>query len=91
MKQKELLNIAHTTANVGSIITIVADDGYMITDWKEGSDISTFNSFRKAYMPIKDTYPNYRTITKEESDKMDMEKDKIINANLLNQQLWQKW
>ena len=84
MKQKDLLNIAHATTNVGSNITIEADAGYMITEWKEGSDIATFNSFRKAYMPIKNTYPDYRTITKEESDRLYMEKDKIINANLLN-------
>lgn len=82
MEQKDLLALKRTTSTIGKVLEIKADNGYVITEYKNGADISTYYGFTTAHMPILDTYPNYRVITKEKADKLQMEKDKLIERDL---------
>lgn len=80
MTKDNLLKLEHTTSTVGKYITITAEDGYRITSWKEGGDIAAFSSFTQSYLPIKDSYPDYRVITQEEADRLQTECDKAVAA-----------
>lgn len=80
MTKDNLLQLEHTTSVQGEYIALTADSGYRITSWKEGEDIAAFSSFTQSYLPIKDSYPDYRVITQEEADRLQAECDKAVAA-----------
>ena len=80
MTRDNLLQLEHTASTVGEYITITAAGGYRITSWKEGEDIAAFSSFTQSYLPIKDSYSDYRVITQEEADRLQAECDKAVAA-----------
>ena len=73
MTQQEILNLDNLkTAEIkpGMFLHIHSNEGYVITDYKEGDDIKTYSSSVCYYMPIKDEYDEtYRTITVEEDER----------------------
>lgn len=80
MTKDNLLKLEHTTSVQGEYIALAAEDGYRITSWREGEDIAAFSSFTQSYLPIKDSYPDYRVITQEEADRLQAECDKAVAA-----------
>lgn len=68
MTQRDILNlnnlkVAELKPNM--FLHIHAQDGYIVTSYKEGDDISKYIGSVCYYMPIKDEYPDYRVITVE--------------------------
>ena len=80
MTQQEILNLDNLkTAELkpGMFLHIHSNEGYVITNYKEGDDIKTYSSSVCYYMPIKDEYnETYRIITVEENKRLIELRDK---------------
>lgn len=80
MLQKDLLNLEHlkiSEVKEGYFLHVHSEDDWMITSWKEEDDIRQYVGFRCLYAPIKEEYPDYRIITKEEHEKREQERMKV--------------
>lgn len=67
MTREELLNLDHLAiAEVTKFVHIHTEEGYFMTEWVEGQDIKEYSGSVCYYMPIRDTYADYRIITAEE-------------------------
>lgn len=74
MTQEQLLKMEHLkTAEVkpGMFVHVHAEDGYIITNWKEDEDIKNYSGSVCMYMPIRDSYDDdYRTIPFTEHEEL---------------------
>ena len=80
MLQKDLLSLEHlkiSEVKEGYFLHVHSEDGWMITSWKEEDDIRQYVGFRCLYAPIKEEYPDYRIISKEEHDKREQERMRV--------------
>jgi hypothetical protein len=88
MTQQEILNlpnlkIAEVKPNM--FVHIHAEDGFIITTWKEGDDIMHYSGTPCMWMPIRDEYAGeFRTITVEEHDALDALAREAHDANANN-------
>ena len=57
---------------------IKADDGMVLTEWKNGDDILNYSYATKQYSPITYDITKLREITQEESDKLAKEQEQKI-------------
>lgn len=90
MTRQELLNLEHLAiAEVTKFVHIHTEEGYYMTEWTEEQDIKEYSGSVCYYMPIRDTYADYRIITaeeheelirlQEEANKPEMENNDIVN------------
>jgi hypothetical protein len=49
-------------------IKVTAEEGFYISDYKEGDDILNFSSFKEMYAPLYTDLSNLREITEEENN-----------------------
>ena len=57
---------------------IKADDGMVLTEWKDGDDILNYSYASKQYSPLTYDITKLREITQEESDKLVKEQEEKI-------------
>ena len=57
---------------------IKADDGMVLTEWKDGDDILNYAYAKKQYSPLAYDITKLREITQEESDKLVKEQEEKI-------------
>ena len=57
---------------------IKADDGMVLTEWKDGDDILNYAYATKQYSPLTYDITKLREITQEESDKLSKEQEEKI-------------
>ena len=57
---------------------IKADDGMVLTEWKDGDNILNYTYASKQYSPLTYDITKLREITQEESDKLSKEKEEKI-------------
>jgi hypothetical protein len=75
MTQQEILNlhnlkIAEVKPNM--FVHIHAEDGFIITNWKEGDEIEHYSGSPCMWMPIRDEYAgDFRIITIEEHEALE--------------------
>lgn len=78
MTRQELLNLEHlAVAEVTKFVHIHTEDGWYMTDW-DGGDIKEYSGSVCYYMPIRDTYPDYRVITAEEHEELMKRQEEVI-------------
>lgn len=71
MTREELLKLDNLAiAEVTKFVHIHTKEGFYMTEWKEGQDIKEYSGSVCYYMPIRDTYDDYRVITEEEHNKL---------------------
>ena len=74
MTQSQILNLEHlkiAEVKPNMFVHIHAEDGFIITSWKEGDDIRDYSGSVCMYMPIADNYSDdYRMITITEHDEL---------------------
>ena len=57
---------------------IRADDGMVLTEWKDGDDILNYSYASKQYSPLTYDITKLREITQEESDRLVKEQEEKI-------------
>ena len=57
---------------------IKADDGMVLTEWKDGDNILNYAYASKQYSPLTYDITKLREITQEESDKLSREREEKI-------------
>ena len=57
---------------------IKADDGMVLTEWKDGDNILNYSYATKQYSPLNYDITKLREITQEESDKLVKEQEEKI-------------
>ena len=57
---------------------IKADDGMVLTEWKDGDNILNYTYATKQYSPLNYDITKLREITQEESDKLSKEQEEKI-------------
>lgn len=57
---------------------IKADDGMVLTEWKDGDDILNYSYASKQYSPLTYDITKLREITQEESDRLVKEQEEKI-------------
>lgn len=67
-----------TIENKATYQIIKADDGMVLTEWKDGDDILNYAYATKQYSPLTYDITKLREITKEESDKLSKEQEEKI-------------
>ena len=76
MTKQELLNLEHLKIAEETIfVHIHTEDGWIMTSWNEGDDIKEYSGSVCYYMPIRDTYEDYRIITIDEHNRLEKERD----------------
>lgn len=87
MTRDELLNLEHLAiAEVTKFVHIHTEEGYFMTEWMEGQDIKEYSGSVCYYMPIRDTYADYRIITAEEHAELERLQEEAYKAEENNQQ-----
>lgn len=73
----KLDNLSVAEERPGMFVHIHAKEGFVITNWNDGDDITNYTSGACMWLPIMDNYAgNYRTITIAEDAEM-IEKQRI--------------
>ena len=67
-----------TIENKATYQIIKADDGMVLTEWKDGDDILNYSYATKQYSPLTYDITKLREITQEESDKLYKEREEKI-------------
>ena len=76
MTKQELLNLEHLKIAEETIfVHIHTEEGWIMTSWKEGDDIKEYSGSVCYYMPIRDTYVDYRIIAIDEHNRLEEERD----------------
>lgn len=57
---------------------IKADDGMVLTEWKDGDNILNYSYASKQYSPLTYDITKLREITQEESDRLSKEREEKI-------------
>ena len=60
---------------------IKADDGMVLTEWKDGDNILNYAYATKQYSPLTYDITKLREITQEESDKLSKEQEENIKES----------
>ena len=60
---------------------IKADDGMVLTEWKDGDNILNYTYASKQYSPLTYDITKLREITQEERDKLSKEKEEKIKES----------
>lgn len=85
MTREELLNLEHLAiAEVTKFVHIHTEKGFYMTEWKEGQDIKEYSGSVCYYMPIRDTYNDYRVITAEEHNELIKQQEEAYKAEEIN-------
>jgi hypothetical protein len=72
MTRQELLSLEHLAiAEVTKFVHIHTEEGWYMTEWHEGQDIKEYSGSVCYYMPIRDTYVDYRVITAAEHTELE--------------------
>ena len=76
MTKQEVLSLDHLSiATETKFVHIHTEEGYIMTDWKEGDDIKQYSGSNCYYMPIREVYPDYRVITIEEHNRLEEQRE----------------
>ena len=67
-----------TIENKATYQIIKADDGMVLTEWKDGDNILNYSYSTKQYSPLTYDITKLREITQEESDKLVKEQEERI-------------
>ena len=67
-----------TIENKATYQIIKADDGMVLTEWKDGDNILNYSYATKQYSPLTYDITKLREITQEESDKLVKEQEQKI-------------
>ena len=67
-----------TIENKATYQIIKADDGMVLTEWKDGDNILNYSYSTKQYSPLTYDITKLREITQEESDKLSKEQEEKI-------------
>ena len=67
-----------TIENKATYQIIKADDGMVLTEWKDGDNILNYTYSTKQYSPLTYDITKLREITQEESDKLVKEQEEKI-------------
>ena len=74
-----------TIENKSTYQIIKADDGMVLTEWKDGDDILNYSYAAKQYSPLTYDIAKLREITQEESDRLvNEQEEKIKEAEKYN-------
>ena len=60
---------------------IKADDGMVLTEWKDGDNILNYSYSTKQYSPLTYDITRLREITQEESDRLSKEQEEKIKES----------
>jgi hypothetical protein len=66
-----------TTETTDKYIKHIADEGMVLTEWKEGDDILNFSYAKMVICPL-NRECNWREITQEECDRLEKEQEERI-------------
>lgn len=61
---------------------LTAEDGYVITEWKEGDDITTYASATLIYCPLTTDLSKYREITDTENEVLERQRDEEMEKRI---------
>lgn len=76
MTKQEVLSLDHLSiATETKFVHIHTEEGYIMTEWKEGDDIKQYSGSNCYYMPIQEVYPDYRVITIEEHNRLEEQRE----------------
>lgn len=67
-----------TIENKATYQIIKADDGMVLTEWKDGNNILNYSYATKQYSPLNYDITKLREITQEESDRLAKEQEEKI-------------
>ena len=67
-----------TIENKATYQIIKADDGMVLTEWKDGDNILNYSYASKQYSPLNYDITKLREITQEESDRLVKEQEEKI-------------
>ena len=67
-----------TIENKATYQIIKADDGMVLTEWKDGDNILNYSYAAKQYSPLNYDITKLREITQEESDRLVKEQEEKI-------------
>lgn len=85
MTKQELLNLEHLSiAEETVFVHVHTEEGFIITDYKEGDEITNYSGSECMYMPIKDEYVDYRIITVEEHKEFERLREEELRNKELN-------
>jgi hypothetical protein len=57
---------------------VTPEEGYVLTNYKEGDDIRSYNSFMSCYCPLDCDHSHIREITAAEDAVLTAERDKVL-------------
>lgn len=57
---------------------VTPEDGFVLTNYKEGDDILTYSSFKSCYCPLDCDHSHIREITVAEDAVLTAERDKVL-------------
>ena len=61
-----------------AFVHIVADEGKMLTDWKEDYDIKYFSASQQIYCPLGRNIEEFREISVEEAERLEAQKQEAF-------------
>lgn len=77
MTKEQLMTLEHVEVReTKDFIHLHTDEGYYITEWQGGDDITDFNASECWYIPLMEEYPNFRVLNAEEYNHLDAEAEK---------------
>ena len=65
-----------------AFVHIVADEGKMLTDWKEDYDIKYFSASQQIYCPLGRNIEEFREISKEEAERLEAQKQEAFEKEM---------
>lgn len=76
MTRQELLSLDHLAiAEVTKFVHIHTEEGWYMTEWKDGDDIKEYSGSVCYYMPIREDYADYRVITAEKHNELEKQRE----------------
>ena len=64
---------------------VTPEEGYILTNYKEGDDILDYSSFMSCYCPLDCDHSHIREITVEEDSVLCIERDKAIEYDTIKE------
>lgn len=65
-----------------AFVHLVADEGKMLTDWKEDYDIKYFSASQQIYCPLGRNIEEFREISVEEADALEKRKQEAFEKEM---------
>ena len=69
-----------------AFVHLVADEGKMLTDWKEDYDIKYFSASQQIYCPLGRNIEEFREISVEEADALEKRKQEAFEKEMAEAQ-----